>query len=73
MFSRVRHSLSRSTVPLPLPAWLLRLGRRAVPRLRGPLSRLESDLVADNAELQRLLGISPRPFQPESSMWLPHP
>lgn len=71
MFSRVRHSLSRSTVPLPLPAWLLRLGRRAVPRLRGPLSRLESDLVADNAELQRLLGIRPRPFQPDSTMWIP--
>lgn len=73
MFSRVRHSLSRATVPLPLPAWLLRLGRGVVPRLRGPLTRLESDLVADNAELQRLLGISPRPFQPDSSMWLPRP
>jgi len=71
MFARVRHSLSRTTVPLPLPAWLLRLGRRALPRLRGPLSRLESDLVADNAELQRLLGIRPRPFRPESEMWVP--
>ncbi|MDE3211053.1 MAG: NAD-dependent epimerase/dehydratase family protein [Pseudomonadota bacterium] len=73
MFARVRHSLSRSTVPLPLPAWLLRLGRGAVPRLRGPLSRLESDLVADNAELQRLLGVHPRPFQPDCSMWFPQP
>lgn len=71
MFARVRHSLSRTTVPLPLPAWLLHLGRRVVPRLRGPLSRLEIDLVADNAELQRLLGVSPRPFRPEPSMWLP--
>lgn len=73
MFSRVRQSLSCPTVPLPLPAWLLRMGRRAVPRLRGPLSRLESDLVADNAELQRLLGISPRPFQPDATMWTPRP
>ena len=71
MFARVRSSLSCSTVPLPLPAWLLRLGQRALPPLRGPLSRLDSDLIADNGELQRLLGIRPRPFRPDSAMWLP--
>ncbi|WP_426702323.1 NAD-dependent epimerase/dehydratase family protein [Rhodanobacter sp. Col0626] len=71
MFARVRRSLSRSTVPLPVPAWLLRLGQGAVPRWRGPLSRLDSDLVADNAALQQLLGVHPRPFQPESAMWIP--
>lgn len=70
MFARVRRSLSRSTVPLPLPAWLLRLGQRALPPLRGPLSRLDSDLVADNGELQRLLGIRPRPFRPDPAMWV---
>ncbi|HEY1589460.1 MAG TPA: NAD-dependent epimerase/dehydratase family protein [Rhodanobacter sp.] len=70
MFARVRRSLPRTTVPLPLPAWLLRLGQRALPPLRGPLTRLDADLVADNDELRRLLGISPRPFRPESSMWL---
>ncbi len=70
MFARVRRSLPRATVPLPLPAWLLRMGRQLLPPLRGPLSRLDSDLVADNGELHRLLGVHPRPFQPESSMWI---
>ena len=70
MFARVRQSLPRATVPLPLPAWLLRLGQHALPPLRGPLNRLDADLIADNDELQRLLGISPRPFRPESSMWM---
>lgn len=70
MFARVRRSLPQATLPLPLPAWLLRLGQRALPPLRGPLSRLDSDLIADNGELQRLLGIRPRPFRPEASMWV---
>ena len=63
MFARVHRSLPCATLPLPLPAWLLRLGRHGVPRLRGPLHRLEADLIADNGELQRLLGINPRPFR----------
>jgi nucleoside-diphosphate-sugar epimerase len=69
MFARVRQSLSCATVPVRMPAWLLRLGQRLCPPLRGPLSRLDRDLVADNGELQRLLGIQPRPFQPDASMW----
>lgn len=71
MFARVRRSLACATVPLPMPAWLLRLGQQALPSLRGPLSRLDRDLVADNGELQRLLDIRPRPFRPEAAMWLP--
>ncbi|OOG59907.1 NAD-dependent epimerase/dehydratase family protein [Rhodanobacter sp. C03] len=70
MFARVRGSLPRSTMPLPLPAWLLRLGQQVLPPLRGPLNRLSADLVADNDELRRLLGINPRPFRPEPSMWM---
>ncbi len=73
MFARVRRSLPQATVPLPLPAWLLRLGQRALPQLRGPLQRLEADLLADNGELQRVLGIHPRPFRPEPAMWVPTP
>ncbi|MEO6799106.1 MAG: NAD-dependent epimerase/dehydratase family protein [Rhodanobacter sp.] len=69
MFARVRRSLPCATVPVRIPAWLLRLGRRMYPPLRGPLSRLDSDLVADNEELQRLLHVQPRPFQPDASMW----
>ncbi|MBB6241617.1 NAD-dependent epimerase/dehydratase family protein [Rhodanobacter sp. MP1X3] len=71
MFARVHRSLPCATLPLPLPAWLLRLGRHGVPRLRGPLHRLDADLIADNGELQRLLGINPRPFRPEASSWVP--
>lgn len=70
MFARVQRSLPCATLPLPLPAWLLRLGRHGVPRLRGPLHRLDADLIADNGELQRLLGINPRPFRPEASSWM---
>ncbi len=71
MFARLRRSLVCTTVPLPLPAWLLWLGPHVLPPLRGPLSRLHTDLVADNGELQRLLGIYPRPFRPEPAMWTP--
>ena len=73
MFSRVRRSLAAPTLPVPVPAALLRLGRHAVPRLRGPLTRLEADLIADNGELQRVLGISPRPFHPDADCWVPQP
>lgn len=71
MFARVRRSLSTSTLPVPIPAAMLRLGRHLVPRLRGPLTRLEEDLIADNGELQRLLGVSPRPFRPDAGCWTP--
>lgn len=69
MFARVRRSLPVDTVPLPLPAWLLWLGRHNVGKLRGPLSRLETDLVADNTEMTRLLGVQPRPFRPDADCW----
>ena len=71
MFARVRASLTTPTVPVPIPAFVLRMGRHAVPRLRGPLTRLEANLIADNSELQRLLGVSPRPFQPDARCWMP--
>ena len=69
MFARVRRSLPVATLPVPLPAWLLRLGRHAVPGLRGPLTRLDSDLIADNSAVQQLLGVFPRPFRPDASCW----
>ncbi len=71
MFARVRHSLQHATLPVPLPPWLLRCGRYALPRWRGPLTRLDTDLIADNGEVQRLLGIHPRAFAPEAAAWLP--
>jgi nucleoside-diphosphate-sugar epimerase len=69
MFARVRRSLPVDTLPMPLPAWSLRMARRGIARLRGPLSRLDVDLIADNTELTRLLGVQPRPFRPDADCW----
>jgi nucleoside-diphosphate-sugar epimerase len=71
MFARVRRSLPVDTLPLPLPAWSLRVARYGVARLRGPLSRLDEDLIADNTEVTRLLGIQPRAFRPDADCWRP--
>lgn len=69
MFARVRESLPAHTLPLRIPASLVRLGARWVPSMRGPLTRLQQDLVADNGELGRLLGVHPRPFHPDRTCW----
>ena len=71
MFRRVRRSQPCATLPLPLPGGVLRACASALPRLRGPLNRLDTDLIADNSELQYLLGIHPRAFDPDPSMWFP--
>jgi uncharacterized protein YbjT (DUF2867 family) len=71
MFRRVHASLAQPTLALPLPGSALRGLAALVPRARGTVSRLQQDLVADNGPLQALLGISPRPFQPEAGMWQP--
>lgn len=71
MFRRVHASLTDWTLPLIVPAPALRLLAAVVPAARGPVSRLEQDLIADNAPLQALLGIQPRPFQPAPSAWQP--
>lgn len=74
MFARVRQTLPHANLPLPIPAWLLHAGQRVAPaRWRGPLARLELDLIADNDALERLLGIHPRAFAPTASMWFPAP
>ena len=69
MFERVRASLPVQTLPLPIPAPLIRAGARLLPPLRGPLSRLEQDLVADNTQLERLLDVHPRSFHPDRACW----
>ena len=73
MFVRVRASLPVRTLPLRLPRFAVGAAMLAVSAARGPLSRLDSDLVADNAELERLLGIHPRGFAPDSATWNPQP
>lgn len=69
MFARVHASLPVRAFPLRVPAPLIRLGARWVPPMRGALARLQQDLVADNGELERLLGVHPRPFRPGPECW----
>jgi uncharacterized protein YbjT (DUF2867 family) len=71
MFRRVRRSAGAATVPAPIPRFALWLAARAYPALRGPVDRLDSDLIADNGELERVLGVHPRPFRPEPGTWRP--
>jgi nucleoside-diphosphate-sugar epimerase len=69
MFARVRESLPVRTLALPVPAPLIHVCARLIPPLRGPLLRLEQDLVADNTALESLLDVHPRGFQPDSACW----
>ncbi|PNS07470.1 NAD-dependent epimerase/dehydratase family protein [Solilutibacter silvestris] len=69
MFQRVRTSLGCRSLALPVSLRWMPIAARAVPRLRGALSRLEQDLVADNTVATELLGIHPRPFRPMPATW----
>lgn len=69
MFRRVHGSIGQLTLPVYLPGWALALLAAAWPRARGPVSRLQQDLVADNHLLGTLLGVQPRPFRPQPGTW----
>ncbi|HEY3519645.1 MAG TPA: NAD-dependent epimerase/dehydratase family protein [Rhodanobacteraceae bacterium] len=69
MFARVRASLPVRTLPLPVPKPLIRASARMLPALRGPLTRLDLDLIADNSDADRLLGVHPRDFRPDRNSW----
>jgi nucleoside-diphosphate-sugar epimerase len=71
MFARVRRSLPCTTVPVPVPRWLLALAQRLAPRARGPISRLGCDLIADNTVLETVLDIHPRAFLVDAARWTP--
>ncbi|NID16793.1 SDR family oxidoreductase [Luteibacter yeojuensis] len=71
MFRRARLSAGGTTLPLPIPRMALQLAARALPALRGAVQRLDSDLIADNSELERVLDVHPRPFRPDSATWRP--
>jgi nucleoside-diphosphate-sugar epimerase len=66
MFARIHRRVPRRCLPLPLPAWLPRaVGPLATHwRPAAALARFDDDLVADNAEAERLLGVHPRGFEP---------
>jgi nucleoside-diphosphate-sugar epimerase len=69
VFARVRASLPVATLPVPVPECALKLAAFCLPRFRGALNRLQNDLIADNSELERVLGIHPRPFTVDASCW----
>lgn len=71
MFQRLRESLGCRVVPVPVPGVALRAAAALLPPMRGPLGRLEADLVADNTVLNALLGVDPRPFHPDVDTWRP--
>ncbi len=71
MFRRVHASLAQPTLALPLPGAALRGLAAVLPRARGPVSRLQQDLIADNGPLRALLDVHPRPFQPDADTWRP--
>jgi len=71
MFRRAWRSAGGATLPVPIPRLALRLATLVVPALRGPVERLDDDLVADNGELERVLDIHPRPFRPSPDTWRP--
>ncbi|HIE1100990.1 MULTISPECIES: SDR family oxidoreductase [Stenotrophomonas] len=71
MFRRVHASLAQTTLALPLPGSALRGLAAVLPRARGPVSRLQQDLTADNGPLQAVLGVQPRRFQPDAQTWQP--
>lgn len=71
LFHRIRTSVPQRSVPVPVPTWLLRsVGSMArFNHVASAVARLDVDLLADNSQLESLLGIHPRGFAPEPSDW----
>lgn len=68
MFARVRASLPFTSLGLPVPRLVLHLAALH-PALRGPIARLDADLVADNTRAEALLGVRARAFLPDADCW----
>lgn len=69
MFRRTSASLGRRVLAMPVSLRWMPMVARVFPRLRGALSRLEQDLVADNTAAIDVLGVQPRPFRPTPATW----
>jgi nucleoside-diphosphate-sugar epimerase len=69
MFRRARRTAGSATVPLPIPRFILNVATLLSPTMRGPVRRLDSDLIADNRPLEAALGIYPRAFTPGPETW----
>ncbi|MGY3232072.1 nucleoside-diphosphate-sugar epimerase [Luteibacter sp. HA06] len=69
MFRRARRTAGSTTFPLPVPRFILNAAGWMSSTVRGPVKRLDSDLIADNGDLTATLGIHPRGFFPGSETW----
>ncbi|MEO7063700.1 MAG: NAD-dependent epimerase/dehydratase family protein [Dokdonella sp.] len=66
MFARVRAALPVWTLPLPIPRMAFAMLARLLPQRAAMIGRLDTDLVADTAEAERLLGLHARAFEPHA-------
>lgn len=64
MFGRVRAALPVWTLPLPIPRMALAMVARLLPDRAAMIGRLDTDLIADTADAERLLGLHARVFDP---------
>ena len=69
MFRRARRTAGAITFPVPIPRFILNAAVLVSPAMRGPVHRLDSDLIADNQALEAALGIHPRAFAPQPETW----
>ena len=69
MFRRVHASLPGRRFRMPIPGVVMRLAAALSPGLRGFVSRIDQDLLADNRALTTLLGLQPRGFAPSAGNW----
>lgn len=69
MFRRVHRSMPRHTLFVPAPLPMMRFLGAVSKRFRGAVSRLEVDLIADNARLHAALDMETRGFAPTAETW----
>ena len=65
----MRCSIKFFMKPLPLPRFALATAAWLWPALRGPVSRIDQDLLADNGTIEGSLGVHPRTFDPDADAW----
>lgn len=71
MFRRTQRSAGGLVLPVPVPRVLLDMAAALSPTIRGPVARLDADLIADNGDLEALLDVHPRAFRPVAATWRP--
>ncbi|HVI55352.1 MAG TPA: NAD-dependent epimerase/dehydratase family protein [Luteibacter sp.] len=69
MFRRARRTAGSATLPVPIPRFILNAAVLVSPGMRGPVRRLDSDLIADNRLLEAALDVHPRAFAPQPETW----